>query len=113
MASQDSSSSSTKAKTIRKCPRCSDRMSGWERDRHETCNKCRGKDCDFDNRCDTCQVWTPEEMKEYLSHQQSLKRKRLSKKRKRDHNDDNVTMSDSLDFLSFCSRGKGGLVSLG
>ena len=42
-------------------------------------------------------------MKDYLKHQQSLKRKRLSKKRKREE----VTLSDPLDFMG-CIRGEGG-----
>ena len=76
----DSSSTASK-KSVRNCPNCKSRMSGKEFDPHIICISCRGKDCDSDTRCDICIKWSDHQMAQYLKHQASLKRKRVSKEK--------------------------------
>ena len=44
------------------CLRCHGRMSSFTLDRHSLCYKCRGSDCNHENRCDDCLGWSVEEM---------------------------------------------------
>ena len=48
------------------------RMSSFSFDHHTFCSKCRGSDCDFDNKCDECMSWTKEEMEAYIELCKSL-----------------------------------------
>ena len=50
----------------RSCPQCHGRISSLSLDRHSLCCKCRGADCNHENRCDECMGWYVEEMKSYV-----------------------------------------------
>ena len=58
--------------TRRSCLRCHGRMSSLSLDCHTFCYKCRGAECDFDNKCDECMSWTREEMEAYVKLRKSL-----------------------------------------
>ena len=45
----------------RLCPRCHGMMSSVDLDKHSLCCKCRGADCNLENRCDECMSWSMEE----------------------------------------------------
>ena len=47
-------------------------MSSLSLDRPTFCYKCRGAECDFDNKCDECMSWTREEMEAYVKLRKSL-----------------------------------------
>ena len=82
----DSSSSSTKPKSVRLCitKGCAVRMSSIDLDNHVVCMKCTGKVCDSDTRCDVCRDWSDEKMLAYVKHQKGLERKRLTKQKARE-----------------------------
>ena len=65
-------SSSSGESTRRFCQRCHGRRSSLSLDRHAFCPKCRGSDCDFDNKCDECMSLTREEMEAYMKLRKSL-----------------------------------------
>ena len=44
----------------RNCSVCHGRMSSFSVDRHSFCCKCRGSDCNIENRCDECMSWSVE-----------------------------------------------------
>ena len=58
-------------------------MSSLPLDRHSFCYKCRGADCNLENRCDECMSWSLEEMKFYVKLCKSLASKSLGKKSSR------------------------------
>ena len=53
-SSGTSSAASSGEPSRRSCIRCHGRMSSFSLDRHTYCCKCRGSDCDMDNKCDEC-----------------------------------------------------------
>ena len=55
-------------------------MSSFFHDKHSFCCKCRGADCNFENRCDECMSWSVEEMESYVKLRKSLAGKSHSKK---------------------------------
>ena len=55
-------------------------MSSFSLDRHTYCCKCRGSDCDMDNKRDECMSWTKEEMEAYVKLRKSLTSKRRHRK---------------------------------
>ena len=65
-------SSTSGDSTRRSCLRCHGRMSSLSLDRHTFCYRCRGAECDFDNKCDECMSWTKEEMEAYVKLRKSL-----------------------------------------
>ena len=70
---QSSGNSSTSGDSShRSCLRCHGRMSSLSLDRHTFCYKCRGAECDLDNKCDECMSWTREEMEAYVKLHKSL-----------------------------------------
>ena len=76
-------------------------MSSKEKDPHAICVECRGVDCDQEKRCDMCNDWDSAKMSNYLSHRRSLVNKRLSKKRKREREAENL--GKVADFVDICT----------
>ena len=60
------STPSTGDSALRLCPRCHGRMSSVARDKHSFCCKCRGADCNLQNRSDDCMSRSMEEMESYV-----------------------------------------------
>ena len=58
--------------TRRICPRCHGRMSSLALDKHTFCFKCRGAECDSQNKCDECMSWSSGEMEAYVKLRKSL-----------------------------------------
>ena len=54
------------------CICCHGRMSSFSLDRHTYCYKCRGSDCDMNNKCDKYVSWTKEEMEAYFKLRKSV-----------------------------------------
>ena len=54
------------------CPCCHRRMSSLALDKHTFCFKCRGADCDNQNRCDEYMSWSLEEMEAYVRLRKTL-----------------------------------------
>ena len=77
---QSSGNSSSGEATRRSCQRCRGRMNSFSLGRRTFCSKCRGSDCDFDNKCDECMPWTKEEMEAYVKLHKSLASKSKHKK---------------------------------
>ena len=72
MQSSGTSAASSGEPSHRSCIRCHGRMSSFSLDRHTYCYKCRGSDCDMDDKCDECMSWTKEEMEAYVKLLKSL-----------------------------------------
>ena len=89
-----SESSSAVKSSVRRCVNCSHRMASLEHDPHKICVSCRGKNCSMTDRCDYCAKWTDETMKNYLSHQKALQRKREYKKRSKSNVDPLLSVCD-------------------
>ena len=68
-------------KLVKSCTTCKARMSSKDFDSHLICIRCRGSDCNLDNRCDVCRDWSPEHMTLYVHHQTTLSNKRASKEK--------------------------------
>ena len=88
MDSDDSSASAVPAATpppagkVCRCP-CGSRISSLTHDYHSFCINCRGQDCDVDNKCEECVVVADDVFTVYVKHRQSLKRKLVSKQRRK------------------------------
>ena len=59
---------------------CKARLARINLDPHLLCVLHRGVDCNLIDRCDVCELWDNDSMKEYLNHQSKLERKRKSQK---------------------------------
>ena len=103
--SDSSSSTPKKAAVVRTCAGCRIRMSSYDLDSHTVCTNCRGKVCNYSDRCETCTEWPDEKMNAYLKHRSSLERKRLSKKR--------IKEAKDFDFATVCTgvQGSEGVLS--
>ena len=76
MASNVSSDNTSDAEVERRaCPSCNIRMSSLVYDKHNLCVKCRGLECDHDNKCPDCIEWPKDVFERYIKHQKSLKSK--------------------------------------
>ena len=71
---------SSRGSARRLCPCCHRRMSSLALDKHTFCFKCRGADCDNQNRCDEYMSWSLEEMEAYVRLRKTLAGKSRSKK---------------------------------
>ena len=74
-SSGTSSSPSSGDSSRRFCICCHGRISSFTFYCHTYCSKCRGSDCDLDNKCDECMSWTKEEMEAYVKLSKSLSSK--------------------------------------
>ena len=72
------SSSDAPSDGRRTCASCPRRMSTKTYDIHTVCVACRGRDCDFANRCEECVEWTDEEIGAYVKHRKRLRGKSKS-----------------------------------
>ena len=90
-----SESSSSSKKSVRNCPNCRIRMSSLDLDSHVICVNCRGKSCNINDCCDMCVGWSESQMSNYLRHQASLERKRISKKK--------AKAKMPMDFATICT----------
>ena len=68
----------------RSCSNCNSRMSSLSYDRHKICFTCCGQDCDFENKCIECSLWSNDVFEKYLKHHKSLIAKAKSNKSRKD-----------------------------
>ena len=61
-------------------PNCNSRMSSLNYDKHKICNSCSGQDCDSENKCIECFLWTNDVFDKYFKYRKSLLSKTKSKK---------------------------------
>ena len=74
---------SAKSETPRRVCPCGMRMASVKYDPHLRCSNCIGKQCAFNDRCETCHEWSDDTMNLYLRHQAKLQSKRESKRKRK------------------------------
>ena len=80
----DSSLDSLDMDSRRSCPNCNSRMSSLIYDKHKLCISCLRQDCDTENKCIECSLWTDDVFEKYYKHRKSLLTKAKSKKARKD-----------------------------